>query len=144
MTSSDYRTTKCGYRHYYYITGTIKQRTPEKIHTTDDSLPCLLASRQSDTQSNTKGKDKDDEDTDEQAPPLKLVPASGVFIGFVDLSIPLVYVLGRLDSVLLRVLDNWILCFYDLSHICEHSCQVRKGSLDLLELVMTGPHSAED
>jgi hypothetical protein len=55
-----------------------------------------------------------------------------MLVRFVDLGVPLLYVLDGLDGVLLSVLNDWVLSLYDLSHICEHSGQLGKRSFDAL------------
>jgi hypothetical protein len=67
-----------------------------------------------------------------------------MLVRLVDLRVALVYILGGLDGVLLRVLDDWILCFYDLSHVREHGSQFGESSFDALKLVVAGSDGAED
>jgi hypothetical protein len=67
-----------------------------------------------------------------------------MLVCLVNLSVAFVYVLGGFDSVLLGVLDDWILSFYNLSHIREHGGQFGESCFDALELVVAGPDGAEN
>jgi hypothetical protein len=99
---------------------------------------------QSNAQSNTKSNSQNDKHNDQQAPPLKSVTASGMLVRLVDLGVALVYVLSSLDGVLLCVLNDWVLSFYDLSHVCEHSGQFGKSGFDALEFIVAGSDGTED
>jgi len=61
---------------------------------------------------------------------------------FVDLRVAFVYILGRLDGVLLRVLDNWVLGLDDLRHVGEHGREFGESSFDALELIVAGSDGA--
>jgi hypothetical protein len=67
-----------------------------------------------------------------------------VLVRFVDLGVSFVYVLGRPDGVLFRVLDYWVLSLYNLGHVCEHSCQFCEGGLNALEFIVTSADGTED
>jgi hypothetical protein len=67
-----------------------------------------------------------------------------MLVRLVDFDISLVYILGRFDSVLLSVLNNWILRLYDLSHVSEHSCKFRESGFNALEFVVTSADSTEN
>lgn len=61
-----------------------------------------------------------------------------------DLDVAFVYVVGRLDGVLLGVLDHGLLGLDDLGHVGEHGGEFGEGHLDALELVVAGSYGAED
>ena len=67
-----------------------------------------------------------------------------MLVRLVNLGVSFVYVLGGLDGVLFRVLDNWVLSFDDLGHVCEHSGQFCESAFDALELVVTGTNGTEN
>jgi hypothetical protein len=67
-----------------------------------------------------------------------------MLVRLVDLGVALVYVLGGLDGVLLRVLNDWVLRFYDLSHVCEHCGQFCESGFNALEFIVAGSDGAED
>jgi hypothetical protein len=104
----------------------------------------VLFSVQTKVKTKSQTKNDDNDDNNEQAPPLQLASVTSTFNALVELNIASFGVLLNVLGVLLGLLDHRFLNNYGLGKILEELVQLDQSTLNLLNVVVTSTHSAEN
>jgi hypothetical protein len=102
----------------------------------------LVAQTKSKTDSQTD--DDDDDESNEQAPPLQFASVASTLNTLVELNVTGFGVLLNVFRVLLGLLDHGFLDDDGLGKILKQLVQLDQGTLNLLNVIVTSTHSAED
>lgn len=105
------------------------------------SLFGLVGFVKADTQADGKS---DDDDGDEQAPPLELAAVASVLVRDGNLFVALLDVVDGLLGVLLRSGDDRFLSLDELCHLLVERGQLDERLLDALQLVVAGSNITQD
>lgn len=102
----------------------------------------LVAQTKSKTNSQTD--DDNNKESDEQAPPFQLAGVTSTLDTLVELNVTSFRVLLNVLGVLLGLLNHGFLDDDGLSEILEELVELNQSTLDLLNVVVTSAHGAEN
>lgn len=95
-------------------------------------------------ETNTEADGEEDEDDDQETPPLEFAAVAGVLVGDFDLFVALLEVLDGGLCVLLGGVDDGFLLLDEDGHLLEQLGHFGEGLFDAPQLVVAGADVAED
>lgn len=99
-------------------------------------LATTLVAVETDTKADTEGNDNNDDDTNQEAPPLELTGAAGMVCGDLDLLVALLHIVDGVFGIVLGARENRILLFDHDSQLLVQRGKFGKSLFNVLQFVV--------